>query len=249
MPNGEGDGPMTATLATPAGLIDFGGTDLLRDLRPDEISAVLDFMILRQYPRGATLFHARDSADCMYLLLTGTVKIAYLQPGGDERIISIFQAGDIFGALFIGKYRHRIGTATALEAATVARLDEQHLERLMARFPHVGMNLIRHLADEQRETLARLHALTHSDARYRLLGTLLYLARRYCCTRGDWFEVPACITQDDLANLALLNRSTVNVQINDYRREGILGGKGRRLRVNRPAVEAYLRDAGLELLE
>jgi len=46
-----------------------------------------------------------------------------------------------------------------------------------------------------------------------------------------------------------LNRSTVSVLINDLRRQGILGGTGRLLSVNRAAVEELLEQSGSEILE
>jgi CRP-like cAMP-binding protein len=210
---------------------------------------ILKYIKISHYQRGEFLFYAGDRADTIFVLLDGIVKVSYVNPGGDEKIISIFQPGDIFGELFLGKYRSRIGIAQALENVTAAKIGESHLYALIREFPDVGLNFIRHLADEQRETLARLHALMHVDARHRLLGTLLHLARRYCCSDGEWFNLPPRLTQEDIASIACLNRSTASLLINELRRQGILGGKRRTLTVNRQAVEALLREAGLEILE
>lgn len=214
-----------------------------------QLAEAQNLLSLNNYARGEYLFHAGDSAAHIYQLLDGIVKVSYFNPGGDEKIINIFQTGDIFGHLFLGQYRHRIGTAQALTDVRVARVSESNLKALLERFPSIALNLISYMADEQRHTLARLHALMHVEARYRLLGTLLHLARRYCCTQGDWSQLPAAITQEDIAKLACLNRSTVNIHINTLRAEGVLGGKGRSVTVNRPAVEAVLRAVGLEILE
>jgi hypothetical protein len=61
--------------------------------------------------------------------------------------------------------------------------------------------------------------------------------------------VPPALTQEDVANIAGLNRSTACLLINEYRRQGVLGGAGRCLLVNWVAVDALLRQAGLEILE
>jgi CRP/FNR family transcriptional regulator len=216
-------------------------------LSPDAVTA-LNYVSIAQYARGQALFHAGDPASSIYLLFSGVVKKTYVSPGGEEKIISISLAGDIFGELFLGKYRHRIATATVLEEARVGRLQKVDLMTLITKFPQLSLNLIGHLVDEQRETLARLHALMHMDARYRLLGTILSLARRACCPDKEWVELPLSITQDDLASIACLNRSTVNIHVNDLRAQHILGGKGRRVMVNRRAVERVLREAGVEIL-
>ncbi|NWF70420.1 MAG: Crp/Fnr family transcriptional regulator [Chloroflexi bacterium] len=207
------------------------------------------YIHVNTHRRGEYVFHAGDPADTVFVLLDGVVKKTYINPGGDEKIISVIQRGDVFGHLFLGKYRYRISSAMILSEATIGRVSESHLYSLIEQYPRVGIALIRYYADEQRETLARLHALMHLDAQQRLLGTLLYLARRYCCSDGIWFNLPPGLSQEDIANIACLNRSTVSLLINDLRRQAILGGKGRWLTINRQAVEDMLRAAGVEILE
>lgn len=204
---------------------------------------------MSQYGRGEFVFHRGDEAISIFLLFEGMVKVTFSSLSGEEKIISIFQPDDIFGELFLGKYNRRIGTAITLEKSSVGRITKPNLLHLLTNFPIISQNFISHLVDEQREMLARMHVLMHVDARHRLMGILLSLARRVCCPDRDWLELPACITQSDIANIACLNRSTVNIHINALRIQGILGGKGHKITINRAAIEAELRSAGLEILE
>lgn len=222
----------------------------LHRLDDQEVQCLLQRATLEQRAKGEFVFHVGDSANAVYVLIQGTIKKTFVNPGGDEKTISIYLPGDLFGHLFLGKYRHRVASAQALDDVTVARLPESSLTQLIGQHPRIGMALISHLADEQRQTLARLHALMHMDVRHRLLGTLLSLGR-HCCAdaQAEWFDVPTAITQTDLAHLACMNRSTVNVMINSLRSQGILGGEGRTIKVNRAAVERVLLDAGMEILE
>ena len=222
--------------------------ELFSSLEPHEIEEIMRVMPSYEYQRGQYVFYAGDVADSLFVLHSGTVKVSYITLNGDEKVLNIFKPGDVFGELFLGKYRHRIGEAQALEHVVVGRLCEETFLDLVARFPRIALNFMRHLADFQRETLARMHALMRMEARYRLLGTLLSVARRYCCTDGSWFELPASLTQEDIANMAGLNRSTVSTLINELRRENILGGSGRSLAVNRAAVETILEEAGFDVL-
>ena len=215
----------------------------------DEINTVRQMMPIGNYGAGEYLFLTGEAADGLYILKAGTVKVSYITLNGDEKILNIFQPGDVFGDLFLGKYRHRIGQAQTLEDVIVCKLAESDFLDLIQRFPTIALNFIRHQADEHRETLARMHALMRVDAKHRLLGILLNLARRYCCEEGDWFTLHKTLTQEDLANMAGLNRSTVSSLVNDLRRQGILGGTGRSLMVNRAAIETMLENAGVEMLE
>jgi CRP-like cAMP-binding protein len=226
--------------------------EMLRHLpifRGAEVERVMPFIHLAYHPKGTYLFYDGDKPDGIYLLLSGSVKVTHVNPGGAEKVISIYERGDIFGELILGKYRRNLGSAIALNDIQVGKISEQNVLVLIQRDPDFAMNLIRYLADEQRETLARMHALMHLDARHRLLGTLLHLARRYCCINGGWSHLPNSITQEDIASIACVNRSTASLLINHLRRDGILGGKGRTLTINRHAIEYLLQQDGLEILE
>lgn len=222
---------------------------LFQGLTPAQMDDILSIMPVNSYRRGEFVFMAGEAADRIYVLQVGTVKVSYVDLNGDEKILNIFQAGDIFGDLFLGKYRQRIGQAEALEDVVVCPLREVDFLNLIQRFPQVALNFIRHQSDEHRETVARMHALMSMDAKHRLLGVLQGLARRYCCAEEPWFALHESLTQEDIANMAGLNRSTVSLLINELRREGILGGSGRSLTVNRRAIEEILEQSGSEILE
>ncbi|NDJ77521.1 MAG: Crp/Fnr family transcriptional regulator [Chloroflexi bacterium] len=224
------------------------GVRLFDGMTPQEVLTLQEAMPIVRYRQGEYLFFAGEAADSLFLLQEGLVKVSYITLNGDEKILNIFQPGDVFGELFLGKYRHRVGEARAMEDVAVCKLCEETFLDLIHEVPRIALNFIRHLADEQRETLARMHALMRSEAKYRLLGVLLHSARRYCCTDNEWFTLPASITQEDIANMTALNRSTVSSLINDLRREGVLGGTGRSLTVHRAAIQAMLEEAGLEIL-
>ncbi|MBK8027229.1 MAG: Crp/Fnr family transcriptional regulator [Chloroflexi bacterium] len=222
---------------------------LFRGLTPAQMDEVLKTMPVRSYRRHEYIFMAGDEADALYIVQLGTVKVGYVDLNGEEKILDIFQAGDIFGYLFLGKYRQRIGNAQAMADVVLCRLTEVDFIQLIQKFPLIALNFIRQQADEYRETVARMHALMSMDARHRLLGTLLTLARRYCCDEGAWFALPESLTQEDIAKMTGLNRSTVSLLINELRRESVLGGVGRQVLVNKTAVEAIMKAKGSEILE
>jgi len=200
--------------------------------------------VIERYPRGAFLFHTGDPASDIFILLEGSIKKANVNLVGMERPISIYVPGEIFGHLFLGRYHHRISSAMALEPVTAARIAEARWTALLTGQPSIALHFIRYLADEQRETPARVHALMNFDARTRLLGTLLSLGRRYCDPRDTRFQLPP-IMQEDLAHLSVMNRSTLNVLLHRLRRSGIVIEErprlGRRLVIDRAALEAELR--------
>ncbi|MCI0711112.1 MAG: helix-turn-helix domain-containing protein [Chloroflexi bacterium] len=99
------------------------------------------------------------------------------------------------------------------------------------------MNFIRHLAEEQRKSIMRVNSLLETDARRRFMNTIYTLARN---GDSDWHTIHPSITQEDIANMARLSRSTATIIINELRREGVLGGSGRALKVNVPRLQSLI---------
>jgi len=223
-------------------------TELFTGLTFEEIDYTLKSLRFCEFRQGEYIFNTGEQAHTLYLLETGLVKVSHITPDGDAKILELCETGAIFGELFLGKNRFRVGQAQAMEDCTTYRLNEQDLYHLIQTQPQVGMNFIRHLVDAQRQTLSRMHALLRADAKSRLLGTLLYLTRHMCGPNGPYFELNPAITQQDLADMAGLNRSTVSSLINRLRDDKVLGGSGRSLKIDIQAVEALLWQAGFELL-
>jgi CRP-like cAMP-binding protein len=221
----------------------------LKGLQPHDVDEVTRALRLMQYPRGSYIFHAGEPTYSLFFVVEGVVKKTYTNARGDEQILGFFQVGELFGHLFLGRYRHRIGTAVAVTHAVAAMMLQDDLEALIGRIPRFGINFVHYFANEQRETLAKIHAIRQASALYRLLGTLLTLARRAAHDRDGWYTLPIGITQLDIASLAGLNRTTASLLINSLRRDDILGGGGRILTVHRARVEHLLTEAGLEILE
>lgn len=209
---------------------------------------VLRQMRSYRYDAGRSIFEVGQPATSLFLIQSGLVKVSYLSPDGDNKILNVIDEGDIFGELFLGDYPYRIGSAVAMTESRIYHLSQDMLYNLISTYPQFGMNFIKHLVDSQRRTVAQVHALQRTDAKSRLLGTLLYLSRKMCCHNGHQFVLNPAITQQDLADMTGLNRSTVSTLINRLRKNNILGGEGRELLVDVDGIKDILWDEGFELL-
>ena len=147
--------------------------DLFEGLSNVQIQHVRSFMRETTVTRGEFVFLTGESADYLYILKSGFIKIFYITSDGDER--------SIFGELFLGRYRHRVGFAQAMTDCVIYKLSEHCLFEISQCYPQVNQNFIIHLVNSQREAFARMHALSRSDAKLRLLGLLVVLARSICC--------------------------------------------------------------------
>ncbi len=222
---------------------------LFEGLSSRDMQKLLPRLRVREYIAGQYIFNTKQPATCLFLLMKGLVRVGYIAPDGDYKILDICEEGDIFGEMFLGEYRFRIGQAQAMSDIAVYVLHEDELYQLIQHYPQVAINFIRHLSDSKRRIFARLHALQRTEAKARVLGILLSLARTMCCKDGSYFVLNPAISQQDIADMTGLNRSTVSSLINRLREDDILGGSGRYLMVDLPRMEALLKDDGFELVE
>ena len=228
-------------------------TSNLRSLRlfaglvPRELRKVARFLDTRHYRPGEFIFDMDERVDRLYFLESGIVKVTILSPDGRERILYVVNAGNTFGETFLSGGRHRTAAAQSLTAAAVRSITLQAFSNLMRTLPNLSLNLVRNLTDLQRRTLARLDAQIQMDRGLRLIAVLLDLAERCGRQTGDTYVLPGELTQGDLARMVGLNRSTVSMLLNYYRRNGILGGQGGMIVIYACPARAALRRAGLLL--
>ncbi|RME04455.1 MAG: Crp/Fnr family transcriptional regulator, partial [Bacteroidetes bacterium] len=102
------------------------------------------------------------------------------------------------------------------------------------------MNIFRYMADHHADDMRRLESFIHTDAGHRLLLTLLNLGDRLGYGDAESFQLSPGFTHEELANMVGAARTTISELIGQFRREGILGGHGRCLIVNRRAAEQRL---------
>jgi CRP-like cAMP-binding protein len=227
---------------------------LFHALSEEKIDEVLQSMPAKSLRQGDYLYHVGTIANELFILRAGTVKVFYITSTGREQIIDIVQPGDGFGDLFLGDNRVRLFAAQALDDVVVRRLHSDTLIRLIGQSPCLAVQFLRYMAYAERHMVRRVQVLLQPVPEDRLLGVLFGLVsaqtrRADAADAEAWTRLPETITQEDIANMAALNRSTVSLLINRFRREGLLGGHGRVLSINTARVRRTLQALGLEVDE
>lgn len=221
---------------------------LFASLRPREVRALSDLLHEATYRRGQFLFHMGDKADRLYFLQKGSVKISVLSENGDERILEVFRSGDTFGELFLMTSTRRMYSAQAMTNVRVYTMTGEEFQALMRVRPDLSHSFIRHLVRQQRRAILRVESLLAFDAGSRLLATLLDLGERLNRSAAVTTAWRLVLSQEELAHMTGLHRSTVSTLINVYRRKRLLGGRGRFIVVHRARVRRVLEKVGISFV-
>ena len=218
---------------------------LFANLTANELQSLAPLLELRQYQRGEFIFHMGEEAKRLYLLERGAIKINRASPTGNERVLYLHTPGDVFGWLYVTRSDRWAVAAQALPGATVRTIAEEAFTRLMRTIPAFALNVVGNLLDQHCRMLVRVEALAHPEPGPGLIATLVDLAEHLGDRIGDRYTLPGFLTQGDLASMVGLNRSTISLLINQYRRRGILGGQRGVLVVHCTHAKALLKDAGV----
>ncbi len=221
---------------------------LFARLSDDERRALAPYLHTQHYRRGAFLFHVGEVADQLFWMHQGIVKVSALTLEGSERLLNIFWPGDIFGMICVSRDQRRLGVAQAIAPVSVLTTTGTGLAQLLRLRPDLATDLLQDLLDQQRRITLRVEALLSADTGERLLALLLDLGQRYGQPIPHGYRLAADLTQEDIAHLVGLNRSTTSLLINRYRRDGVLGGHGRRLEIYQVPARALLEQAGMAML-
>ena len=218
-------------------------------LSNDDRRALAPYLHTQHYRRGAFLFQAGEVADQLFWICQGIVKLSAPTLEGGERLLNIFWPGDFFGMLWLSRDQRRVSIAQALSPVTVQTTTNGGLTQFLRLRPDLHTDLLQNMFDQQHRSMLRVEALLSADIGARLLAILLDLGQRYGQPIADGYRLAADLTQEDIAHLVGLDRSTTSLLINRYRRDGVLGGRGRLLEIYQAPVRALLEQAGLAMLE
>ncbi len=199
-------------------------------------------------PPGGMLLHQGVAAAAVYVVFkagartTGNIVAKeFVDSGdGDESVIDLFGSGDVVGALAPWGHPQR-GSVAALDHVTALRVDRGAFAGLLAANPRVTEAMM-HAIARGAAFEGRRQAVRGAGHPQRLAYHLLELAHRFGERTARGIEVPARLSQAELANWAGISRETLVRCFRRWRAKGVLGGRSRPLVIL--DAEALRRAAG-----
>lgn len=98
------------------------------------------------YEAGQVIFKEGSEGDCLFLLLSGTVKISKITTAGGELVVGLLRDGDFFGELDLIDERLRSASAVADSACTLIRVLRTEFRTLRQSSSEFSSNLLRMLS-------------------------------------------------------------------------------------------------------
>ncbi len=211
---------------------------MFSDLAESDVEAFAELVQLRRYPRNAVIISQNDVGGCMYLLVSGRVKVTLASPEGKELALSYLEAPSHFGEMSLVDAGPRSADVIATTDVEVLALEGKDLSAAIRLQPKLAVSLIATLSNRLRQTISRLEEMAFHDATHRVMRVVLNVATASYESRG--VPVIQGLTHYDIATLAGTSRETASRIISTLARDGVVATKGRRIVVDLFALRERL---------
>ncbi|HEY6378272.1 MAG TPA: Crp/Fnr family transcriptional regulator [Candidatus Dormibacteraeota bacterium] len=209
----------------------------------ETLTRVAEQAQLRSCRKGEVIVHQGDSAETLFVVVEGLVKVFVTSPEGAEMVLVTLGPTDTFGELAVVDGGERSASAEACELTTLLVLRRSALLALLPDHPDLIEGLLRSLGALARRLTDQTADLVFLDLHGRVAKLLLGLAEERGEVRDGMRVLDLHLTQSDLASMVGGSRQSVNQILRTFETLGYLEVEGRRMLVLRP--DLLRRRAGL----
>jgi len=191
---------------------------LLRDVAPHLLAEAARHARWRRAQPGDSVIDYDDRSDEVFLIISGTVRVAVQSANGQEVILGELGGGDLFGEMAAIDGLSRSANVTAMHNTVLCCLPRNAFLDLVLAAPTAGLQLLKLLTARLRLLDARNVELAVLPVRQRMVAELLRLGR----PRDDGaLRISPPPAQHILAARIGARREAVSRELTQLAREGL----------------------------
>jgi len=191
------------------------------------------------YQEQSPIFAQGDTADAVFYIQDGQVKLSVVSEQGKEAVIALLAAQAFFGEGCLAGQPRRMATATALTDCTLMRIEQPAMLQVLHAEPAFAALFMAYLLSRNSRIEADLIDQLFNSSEKRLARVLLLLA--HFGKDGKTEAVLPQISQATLAEMIGTTRSRVNFFLNKFRKLGFIDYNGG-MRVHSALLNILLHD-------
>jgi len=186
--------------------------------------------LLLNYEKDEMIFEEGNDAKHIYLIVSGSVKIAKVDEQSKEVVKGILNPGNVFGEKALSGQGSRADYAQVILSGTQIRAFEVE-DVLSASRSDASLNqkVIDILAKKLDRLEKRLESITSKDSRTRVVDFLRDLALESGQKVGFETLIKNNFTHKDIASLTGTSRQTVTTTLNNLKEQNIINFDRRRI--------------------
>ncbi|WBL16055.1 Crp/Fnr family transcriptional regulator [Sutcliffiella sp. NC1] len=173
--------------------------------------------------KGTYLFHEGETANEIYLILSGKVQMSKITPDGQELTMRLCSEDDIVGelTLFTDGALYLLN-AKVIEDGTAIVIPKDELEIGVANDSKIAVELMKWMSIHFRKTQTKFRDLVLKGKKGGLYSTLIRMTNSYGVMKPNGILIDTPLTNQDLANYCGTSREVVNRMLSELKKNEIL---------------------------
>jgi CRP-like cAMP-binding protein/CheY-like chemotaxis protein len=186
------------------------------------IDALSEKKTIKKVRKKDLLFMEGHSANFLYIIMSGKIKIFKSNEWGKEFIIDIYKQGDFLGYIALMENKDHSESAMAIEDCEVALIHKDDFLKLFYSNNDVSLKFIKLISNNYFEMEERLLKLAYDSARKRVAEALLFVSKKY--QKDDKHELSFSLLRENISAIAGISRESVSRNLTDFKEEGLIDG-------------------------
>jgi CRP/FNR family transcriptional regulator, anaerobic regulatory protein len=178
-----------------------------------------------RFAKGAVIYHADDTAEATFNVVSGVVKEFKTASDGSEYIAAFLFPGDLFGLSAEGRYVH---STKAITQVTAYQLLVSAFRDRLLEGAGLGFHVIRKLCHELRQTQRHAFLLSQHSALARLAMFLQMLEQLQSARGEPTAEIYLPMGRSDIGNYVGMSLGAVSRGFQALTRRGVIRSRDRR---------------------
>jgi CRP-like cAMP-binding protein len=200
---------------------------------PTQLEKLASNLSIKTFSKNDIIFDQDQEAKFIYVLLSGVVRVSYINSHERQTIVRLLPAGEFFGMDSLIPQAHHAFRCEAFDDCNIGSIKPQTFVEIFLATPYD--NFLRwYSATIHPGRNAYVHCIRGIglDLRRRLALELLNLADRFGTTDPRGISIGLNISHEVLAAIVGASRQQVTEYLNTFDRERIIFRQGRRIIVN-----------------
>jgi CRP/FNR family transcriptional regulator, cyclic AMP receptor protein len=193
-------------------------------------------MTVRNYRENEVVFSQGDTADAVFYVQSGTVKLTVAATRRKKAIIAVLLQGSFFGEGCLGGQSLRICTARSIGQSSITRLRKESTLRTLKRDPQFATLFVAYLLSRIIRVEEDLVDQFFNFSEKRLARGLLLFGQ---IVKESKPEHPLKVSQATLAEMIGTTRGRVSKFMNEFKKKGFVHYNGG-LQINSAPIIAFL---------
>ena len=194
---------------------------------------------IASYRKNQRIFSQGESADSVFYILKGEVKISVLSAQGREAVVALLGKDEFCGEGCLAGQNLRIATAVAINDCEIMRIEKEALIRTLNKEPAFSQMFVAHLLLRTIRVEEDLVDQLFNSSEKRLARALLLLAN--FGKEGRPEPIITKVSQELLAEMIGTTRSRVSFFMNKFRKMGFISYNGK-IEVHSSLLSVVLND-------